>query len=85
MPLKNLRDGILKTTSWYRKRVPSEKPSHNKSRNPMKILDGQEAIEKIREMEVQTGIRQNNKAFIIMTTSRAEPDDVKNAMKAGAT
>ncbi len=51
----------------------------------MKILDGQEAIEKIREMEVQTGIRQNNKAFIIMTTSRAEPDDVKNAMKAGAT
>jgi two-component system chemotaxis response regulator CheY len=51
----------------------------------MPNMDGQEAIEKIRDMEVQAGIRQNNKAFIIMTTSRAESDDVKNAMKAGAT
>lgn len=50
----------------------------------MPNMDGQEAIEKIREMEVQMGIRQNNKAIIIMTTSRAESDDVKNAMAAGA-
>lgn len=47
-------------------------------------IDGQAAIEKIREMEEQMRIRQNNKAIIIMTTSRAETDDIKNAMKAGA-
>jgi CheY-like chemotaxis protein len=46
----------------------------------MPNMDGQEAIEKIHDMEVQMGIRQNNKAFIIMTTSRAESDDVKNAI-----
>jgi two-component system, chemotaxis family, chemotaxis protein CheY len=51
----------------------------------MPNMDGQEAIGKIREMEEQMKIRQNNKAIIIMTTSRADSDDIKNAMKAGAT
>jgi len=51
----------------------------------MPNMDGLTAIEKIREVEVQKGIRQSNKSVIIMTTSRAASDDVKNAIKAGAT
>jgi two-component system, chemotaxis family, chemotaxis protein CheY len=50
----------------------------------MPNMNGQEATEQIREMEVQMGIKGNSKAVIIMTTARAESDDIKNAMNAGA-
>ena len=51
----------------------------------MPNMDGLTAIDKIREVESQMGIRQSNKSVLIMTTSRAESDDIKKAMKAGAT
>ena len=50
----------------------------------MPNMDGLTAIEKIREVEEKNDIRQSNRSVIIMTTSRAESDDVKNAIKAGA-
>lgn len=50
----------------------------------MPNMDGNEAVRKIREMEIQMGIKQMNKVFIMMTSSLSESDDIKNAMKAGA-
>jgi two-component system, chemotaxis family, chemotaxis protein CheY len=48
----------------------------------MPKMNGHEAMRKIRELEVQLGIKVNNKAVIIMTTSRADSDDIKNALEA---
>jgi two-component system chemotaxis response regulator CheY len=50
----------------------------------MPNMDGNEAVRKIREMEMQMGVKQMNKVFIMMTSSLSESDDIKNAMKAGA-
>jgi two-component system, chemotaxis family, chemotaxis protein CheY len=51
----------------------------------MPNLDGHEAITKIRQLEAALGGKHGKKAIIIMTTSRDDTQDVKDAIDRGAT
>ena len=50
----------------------------------MPTMNGHEAITKIRQIETELGGKHGKKAVIIMTTSRDDTQDVKDAISRGA-